>query len=153
MEVGMRERMRRNDRGGVNFVQISLLASLIVACYFGYIFVPLWVDHYLDVRKVVRVACNTAYGGRVEAPVRLSVKKGFHDLGLQNETLNEDGTITTTQIELTDDNIDTLEIQKDPPLVTLEIHYTRTVVWPLLKKEHSYDFTSVHSESLEAIKY
>ncbi len=143
-------RMQR-DSGQSTTVNVLVVLVLVLAGYFAWIYVPV-VWNYFGVRKAVRVACNYAYTHRSDDQIRDSFMKQWKELGIQDEALNG-GQVETTPTPLDpNENID-VDLQKDPPLVTVSVHYTEKIVWPFLKKEKEVHWEYHHTEDLKNITY
>ena len=147
---GVMQRLR-DDRGGINFVKLFLIAAVAAAGYHAWVYVPLWLDH-MSMRKAVRTACNVAYGQRREEAVVETILNGFRETKLQNEDLAADGTIISRPLEYSEALFE-VRLSESPPSVTVDLAYEQQIVLPIFKKRRTVQWSYSHTEDLSAIKY
>ena len=145
------ERSRRmRDGGGINLVKLSMIAAVVAIGYFSFIYVPVILDQF-GMKKAVRVGCNIAYTQRSADAVKRSIMNSFKELNMRDQYIDQN----TLKTAVTPTNFSEDDIQVDfvnsPPQVTVSIAYQRRVVWPLLDKEKTIDYSYTHTESLETV--
>ena len=139
------------DRGAINFVNIFLVMCVVAGGYFAWIYAPPYIG-YFGVRKAVRVACNRAYRDRSEDTVRAVLLREWSELQIEDAEMDE-GSVTRKPTPFDkSENID-VEFSKEPPTVTVGVHYTQHIVFPFLNKEKELEFEYSHTEDLASIKY
>ncbi len=150
----MKSRMRRlfDDRGEINFLKIFLLLAVVSALYLGWIYAEP-TKQYFDLRHAVKVACNQAYVNRSEDAVRESVMRAWKDTGVEDSSFESDGTLTRKPTPF--DRLGNLDVTltKDPPQITVGIHYTQHIAFPYLNRETEQEWKYEHTEDLNTIKW
>lgn len=146
----MRDRFR-GERGAFNFVTFLLVAGLAAAGYFGYVFVPLYLDNYA-VKKAIHTAANAAYSDRRVETVIKVIMNGVDEAEMQDVIIARDGSVMKRPLEFTSENY-VVGFTQVPPAVSIEVNYDRHYVMPFTKKEKVMHFHLAHTEDLSPIKY
>lgn len=141
-----------DDEGGINFVKLFMLAGVVAAGYFAWVYVPLYADHYA-IRQAVRTGCNVAYAHREEAAVAKVILNGFKETNIQNQELAADGTIISRPMDYSESLFDISISTSSPPSVTVDLAYEQQIVLPILNKPRTLYWSYSHTEDLSAIKY
>jgi hypothetical protein len=141
-----------HDRGQINFLKIFLFLGAVTVAYLGWIFTGPYLD-YFGVRKAVKLACNGAYVDRDEEHTRDAILRQWKELNIQDAVLNADGSIERTPTPFDEHaNVD-VDLRKDPPQITVAVHYTQHIVFPYIGKERDLEWNYEHTEDLAVIKW
>ncbi len=142
--------VERGEGGKINFVKVFLLAAVVAAGYFGWIFVPIYLQDY-QVVEVMRRAGNKAYEERSEDAVDAALKQGFKGLNLTDQTIGADGAVITEPFDYSSDDW-TITFDQEPPAVNIDLSYDRSFVYPFTKKARVLRFHHFLHDDLSAIK-
>jgi hypothetical protein len=133
-------RAHRDESGKVKFLTIVLLAALVGGAYWGFVYVPLALDH-LDVRHRCQESLNSTWR-------RNSAQHTKDDF------LRRVRSIRTVEVEIGGDlrtvpAIDPgedLEVRLDqsvrPPMLSIDVYYEREVPLPFLDRTHIFAFST-----------
>jgi hypothetical protein len=121
-------------RGGISWVTVLLLSLLVGGGYLAYVWGPVYIVHY-QVKQVVRDYMNQAVKNRNDAA---QVEKMLHKMRTLDtlEVPGDDG----EPVEIPAVEIDPQSVvwerdaDSDPPLLHVQLEYTRPVYYPLLDR-------------------
>jgi hypothetical protein len=133
----------RKLRGETNPYTILLLLGLAVAGYFGFYYIPFWLDH-LEVREAVDQAYNVAIlegeeSAKSRLLMRLNSGTGGNPPVGEHFEVNEDGVEEIKKgLGLTEEQI---VITNNPPNLSIRIDYARTFVMKPSEKRRVVRFS------------
>lgn len=144
--------MGRRLRGdsGFNVVQAGLVLALVAVGYFGWIYLPVYIEHQ-KLRTLVREGCAKAYSHRRLETVTRTIVNGFPAIGMVDRFF-ADGVLKEAPTPFGDRNLE-VEFSRDKNEVSATVYYERRLVWPLLNREEVMEFTISHTEDLSPIRY
>ncbi len=125
-------RSRRRGERGVSWVTALLFLLAVGAGYLGYVWLPLFFDHY-TVKQVVADYMNRAVKDHEDAQLVRDMVAKLHSLG-QESTVDDAGrTIKVPKIEVDEGGV-TWERDASTKALHVAFQYERQVVYPFLDR-------------------
>jgi hypothetical protein len=127
-----------DQRGGVSWVTVLLLACLAAGGYLLWVWGPVYLVHY-EVKQVVRDYANQAVKNPSDADLRTRM---VHQLATLDRLDAVDGNgrpIQIPAVNVREEEV-TWERTQDPPQLHIAFEYTRPVRYPLIDRADETTF-------------
>lgn len=138
------DRFRRDETGKVKFLTVVILAALAGGGYYLAMWGPLFLDH-LEVKKRCEESVNSTWRYHDTGKTRSSFLAKIHAI----KKIDVDvGGVTEQRPAIDPDDRDVqveLDTIADPPILSIDAAYPRTVKMPFLDREKTFWF-DVHCE-------
>jgi hypothetical protein len=142
--------IRSRDSGRINIVSLALIAGVLAAGYYGWMYVPLWVDN-LSLKEVMRVAANEANRNRDDDLLRKEILYKVKDIG-KHEVVVDGQRQWPGSIDLLADDVH-ITRDADTKTVTIQIEYDRQITYPFTDRQKVVHFAPFVTASTENVKW
>ncbi len=129
------------QRGGTSWVTLLLLAAVAAGAYFGWMWIPVYFDHY-TVQQVVRDYMNQAVKNRDDEGLRRNMVMKIRSLA-QIDTVDEWGRPVKLPAVPLEENAVTWDRDGNaqPPTLRVAFDYERVVAYPFAKRRTTRVFS------------
>jgi hypothetical protein len=124
---------RPAPRGQITWVGLLLLAAVASAAYLGWIWVPIWFDHY-TVKQIVRDYMNQAVKNRDDAVLRSQMVAKIAAL-VETDGLDAAGNpVRVPAVVVAEQDVTWDRTSGPPPRLHVAFEYEREIVYPFANR-------------------
>ena len=143
--------MRRSRERGLTFVTVLMLLALAAGIYWVAVFGQIYWDNQ-EVKSLLRQAANSAYQQKDDKYVRIYLLRSLDDkFGYDGDDGNGHA-VRRSRLEYEPDDLK-LERTLVPPLIRIDMHYTRTFVLPIFGGLRVVSFNDHVEQDLSVVKW
>jgi len=135
---------RLDQHGGASWITYLLLIAVVGGGYLLWAYAPVYLDNYAAGSRCEEVI-NATWRYQDEAKTGEAMRRKL--AALAKDTVEENGELIKVPAIDPEESDLVVEIDNSvvPPVMSIDVYYTRTVVLPLLKKARNKSF-HVHCE-------
>lgn len=140
------------ERGEFSWISALLLIGAVAAAYLGYVWVPVYMDH-IEVKQTVRDFMNQAVHQKSDALLLERLCQRLRRVEGRLATDAEGGG-TGPVVELTPEDITwERDAEASPPMLHVQLSYTRPVYYPLLDRMQEVTLGFEHTQDIAVPKW
>ena len=136
-----RRPLRGAPRGAVTWVGFLLYVTVIAAAYLGWVWLPLWFDHYA-VRQTVRAYTNEAIKNPDDAYLVQQMVQKIRSLRSEDGVDSMGRHVPVPAVDVDERAVTwQRDMAATPPTLRVAFEYERRVVYPLVGRSFVKTFT------------